>query len=416
MFKPLVCYIGLRYTRPKQKNRFISFNAIASVLGITIGVATLITVLSVFNGFDHQIRNKIFHLAPQILITSTDHTLGGWQDLAQKARIAPHVTGAAPYVEGQGMLKHGQITRPTLVRGIDAGLQTQVSTLAQNMQDGSFDTLLPGQFNVVLGRVLALQLDAQVGTVLNLFTPNVTVSPFGVWPQIKQLKVAGIFNAGGRMGLDNTVAFVNLEDAQALYQMKENVSGLRLSVDDLYIAPSVSQQLNQQLDWPYLASDWTQQYQSFFNAVAMEKTMMFLILTLIIAVAVFNLLSTMTMLVNDKRADIAILKTLGATPGTIMATFVVQGTLVGLVGTVLGTVAGIALAMHVSELVSFLQTWLHVQFVPSSVYFIDYLPSKIQAIDIIEIISIAMGLSLLATIYPSWKAAKVQPAEALKYE
>jgi lipoprotein-releasing system permease protein len=416
VFKPLICYIGLRYTRPKQKNRFISFTAIASILGITVGVATLITVLSVFNGFDYQIRHKIFHLAPQILISTTDNTLSHWPDLMKKVASTPHVTGAAPYVDGQGMLTRGKITRPTMVRGIDVHLQKQVSDLSMKMQSGSFDQLLPGKFNVVLGWGLALQLNAQPGSTLNLFTPNFTISPFGVWPQIKQLKVVGIFNAGGQMGLDNAVAFVNLKDAQALYHMNQKVSGLRLAVDNLYIAPKVTAQLNQQLDWPYQVSDWTQRYQSFFKAVAMQKTMMFLILTLIIAVAVFNLLSTMIMLVNDKRADIAILKTLGATPGTIMATFVVQGTLIGLLGTLIGTISGIALALNVSKLVSLLQQWLHVQFISSAVYFIDYLPSQLHTQDIVQISSIAMIMSLLATIYPSWQAAKVQPAEALKYE
>jgi lipoprotein-releasing system permease protein len=416
MFRPIVCFIGLRYTRPKQKDRFISFVSVASILGITLGVMTLICVLSVMNGFDYEIRSRIFHLVPQVLVTGQQASMLPDASLVNKVTSTPHVKAIAPYVEGYAMLKHNGDVKPVMLRGVNPAAQQKVTPLFANMLSGSLDQLVPGEFGLVIGQQLALQLGVQLNSTLNVFTPNVTVTPLGVWPQVKRFKVVGIFEESSRLGLGSSMAYINIQDAQALYHLNKHITGYRVSVDDLYIAPHVSNQLAERLDWKLVVSDWTQKYAAFFKAIAMEKTMMFLILLLIVAVAVFNLVASMVMVVNSKRADIAILRTLGASRTTILLTFIIQGCFIGFSGTIIGTIGGVALARHISGFVEALQGWLHVHFVSASIYFIDHLPSRIMRSDVVLITSVALVMTLMATLYPAWRAACVQPAEALRYE
>lgn len=417
MFRPLALYIGLRYTRAKRRNHFISFIALTSMLGIALGVAVLITVLSVMNGFDQEIRNRIFGMANQVTISTVGGTLPAWQQLSAQVAKQPNVVGVAPLVSGQGILVNQGQTHPVLITGVLPEQENTVSSVAQKIVSGSFDSLQPGQFNIVLGVELASNLGAAVGDKITLLIPKLTVTPMGAMPRFRQFTVSGIFKAGGGFGFDSDMAFIQLQDAQNLFQLPhDSVSGLRLRLQDLYDAPRVSKQLTQQLSPMYLVSNWTETYGSYMHAIQLEKTMMFLILLLLIAIAAFNLVSSLVMVVTDKRADIAILRTLGATPKTILMIFMVQGAVVGIVGTLLGLIGGIALATHVTQIVNFLQEFFHVQLFTTDVYFLDYLPSQLVASDIIHICFIALAMSLVATLYPAWRAARTQPAEALRYE
>lgn len=415
IFRPLVFYIGLRYTRPKRKDRFVSFISFVSILGIIIGVATLVCVLSVMNGFDYQIRSKIFHLAPQILITAPKGGVTDWQSLASPVKGVAHVKAMAPYVQGYAMIKRHRAVHPIMLSGVDPLLQSKVSHLSDHMISGHLSSLKAGRFGMVVGESTALALGVGTGDKVNVFTPNVTVTPLGVWPQVKPFTIVGVYRSVGRLGYDRSMALIHMRDAQALYHMGHEVSGVRLSVDDLYIAPKVAHSVAKALHWRYVVTDWTEQYASFFSAIAMEKNMMFLILMLIVAVAVFNLVSTMVMIVNDKRGDIAILRTLGASPRMILLTFVVQGSFIGALGTALGVWGGVLLTHHVNALMHLLQRWLGVQFISSSVYFIDFLPTRIHSHDVWLISGVTFLLSVLATVYPAWRAAKIMPAEVLRY-
>lgn len=416
MFRPLALYIGLRYTRAKRRQHFVSFISLASMLGIALGVMVLITVLSVMNGFDFEIRNRLFNLSNQVTVANPKGPLQNWQTLAQKVEKFPHVVDTAPYVAGQGMLSNTGNTAAVMITGIDPQQETKVSEMPKNIIAGSFNTLTPGNFNIVIGEGLAASLGANIGDKVLLFTPRVSATPLGVFPRFKQFVVSGIFHVDGNIPMDTGLAFINLQDGQVLYQIGSGISGLRLKVSDLYIAPTVAQELQNGLPPDYQVSDWTQEYAQYFKAIRMEKTMIFLLLVFIIAIAAFNLVSSLVMVVNDKQADIAILRTYGATPRTIMAIFIVQGFVIGIIGTFLGFISGITLAHYVGEVVEFIQRLLHVQLISSNIYIINYLPSRLEWHDVIQVCSIALGMSLLATLYPAWQASRTQPAEALRYE
>lgn len=416
MFKPVPLYIGLRYTRAKRRNHFISFISLVSMLGIALGITVLITVLSVMNGFDFEIRNKIFDLANQVTVSNLQGRVNHWQSLAKEIQPKLNVVAVAPFISGQGMITNLGRSAPVLVTGIIPKQEQTVSSLGHYMLEGSFNALQAKQFGMVIGEFVADSLGLSVGDKVILFTPQATPSPLGVIPRFKQFKVVGIFHVSGNTALDRGMVFINMHDAQVLYNFGNSVSGLRLRVDDLYAASQVSNQLQEQLSENYIVSNWTDEYGAFFKAIRLEKTMMFLILLLIIAVAAFNLVSTLVMVVTDKRAEIAILRTLGATPRTIMAIFMVQGCVVGLVGTLLGLIGGVLLALNVTTIVNFIQKVFHVDLISSSIYFINYLPSKLEWNDVWQICVIALLLSLLATIYPAWQASRTQPAEALRYE
>jgi lipoprotein-releasing system permease protein len=415
MFKPLSLYIGLRYTRAKRQNHFISFISLMSMLGIALGVTALITVLSVMNGFDIHIREKVFNMAPQVTVSGYNGQLTNWQDWQKKLAEVPQVLATAPFVVGQGLLRNDNQVAGVEVQGIVPEQQTKINNLSQMMVKGSLNVLTPGSFNIILGQSLALTLGASIGDKIILFIPNLTVTPAGIVPRFKRFTVAGIFQAGNGFGYDTGLAFISMRDAQVLFMLGQDVSGINLKINNLYAAPAVNNRISiehQSLQ----VSDWTQTYGAIFQAVALEKTMMFLLLSLIIAVAAFNLVSSLVMTVTDKQADIAILRTMGATPGLIMRIFIVQGCLVGFAGAALGLIGGVLLASNVTQLVNWLQTVMHKQLFQTSVYNLDYLPSQLQLSDIVQIVIYALLLSLLATIYPAWRAARVQPAEALRYE
>lgn len=416
MFRPISLYIGLRYTRAKRRSHFVSFISLVSMLGIALGVTVLITVLSVMNGFDYQIRHKIFELADQVAVSGYTGPISNWQDLMKKVQGFPDVVAVSPVVTGQGMLVNQGQSSPVIVKGIDPAAENTVSPMASKIVEGSFDALQPGEFGIVMGKKLADGLGIAVGDKIVLFTPQASMTPLGVFPQFKRFTLVGTFKVGGAMGMDTSVVYTNLNDAQLLYNLGKNITSLRLKVSDLYAAPRVTYELQDGLNQQYLITNWTDQYGDFFKAVKMEKTMMFFILILIIAVAAFNLVSSLVMIVNDKRSEIAILRTLGASPHSIMATFMIQGCTVGLVGTFLGVIGGVALALSAPSLVSDIQDLLHVKLISASVYLVDYLPSKLEWSDVWHVCLIALGLCLVATIYPAWQAARTEPAEALRYE
>jgi lipoprotein-releasing system permease protein len=416
MFKPLALYIGLRYTRAKRRNGFISFISLTSMLGIALGVAVLITVLSVMNGFDSQIRDRVFSLAPGITVNGIHEQLDNWQAVGKTIlEKDTNIKAFSPFVQGQGLLRFNGTVQPAVVMGIEPEIEQKMNALDSMMTIGRLDNLKEGEFGIILGGILGNNLGLSMGDKVTLIIPRVSVTPAGIMPVFKRFTVVGFFHAGNGFGFDSRLAYINMQDAQKLFLMNDTVSGINLKIDNVYAAPALSQQLQVLVPNAYI-SNWTDQYGAFFKAIQLEKTMMFLILTLIIAVAAFNLVSTLVMVVTDKQADIAILRTLGATPRTIMWIFMVQGTLIGLIGTLLGVVGGVLLALNVTNIVNGLQNLLHTQLFSSSVYFLDYLPSELDFSDIFHIVIMALVLSLIATIYPAWKASRIQPAEALRYE
>ncbi len=415
MFKPLSVFIGLRYTRAKRRNHFISFISLTSMLGVALGVAALITVLSVMNGFEKELRSRILGMTAHAFITGADGTLQDWKTLQTKIRSSPHVLGSAPFVEGQAMLTHGSRVHGTLIRGIIPEQEKQVSALGEKIIQGQFAALTPGSYGIILGKDLARSMGVRTGDKITLITPHITPTPAGVIPRLKRLTVVGIFEIG-MYEYDSSLAVMNLDDAARLFRIKNKVTGLRLKFDDIFAAPRLIRQLMATLPPYYRAADWTYQHANFFRALKTEKTVMFIILLLIVAVAAFNIVSTLIMMVTDKQADIAILRTLGMQPRDILMIFMVQGTMIGLVGTVLGLIGGVTLALNVETLVHKLEQILHYQFLPEDVYYISELPSDLQWHDVTVIGMTAFVLSLLSTLYPAWRAAKVKPAEALRYD
>jgi lipoprotein-releasing system permease protein len=415
MFKPAVLYIGLRYTRAKRKNHFISFISAVSILGIALGITVLITVLSVMNGFDKEIKKRVFSLVPPITVTSTTGSVENWQALQQFVAKTPGITASAPFVTSEVLLNFEGSTQPAIISGIIPVQEEKISQIGHKIVQGELN-LKPGQFNVVLGENLAELLGAKVGDKVTVMTPQVSLSPAGVIPRFKRFTVVGMFRAGGGFKFDRALGFVDMHDAQALMGLGENVTGLHLSTPNVFAAPHLATQLAATLNSNAMISTWADEFGDFFHAVQLEKTMMFFILLLIIAVAAFNLVSTLMMVVNEKEADIAILRTFGATPKMIMRIFILQGAFIGIFGTLIGVLGGLLLAYNVTAIVNGLEHLFHVQLLSSNVYFVDYLPSKIEIGDILKICFASLILSLLATIYPAWRASKTDPVESLRYE
>jgi lipoprotein-releasing system permease protein len=416
MFRPLSLFIGLRYTRAKRRNHFISFISLMSMMGIALGVIVLITVLSVMNGFDREIKKRVFGMVPAITITSDVGFVRNWekaQDIIQKT---PQVMATAPFISGEALLTNADRVQPAMMNGILPAEEIKISKLTENMIEGKLTSLMPHQFGIVLGEDLANRLNVRVGDKITVITPQLSLTPAGAIPRFKRFTVTGIFHAGSGFGFDLALSFIHLSDAQTLFQMGTSITGLHANIDNIYAAPHIGQTIEERLGPFARVSDWTDQFGAFFHAVKLEKTMMFFILMLIIAVAVFNMVSSLVMVVNDKEADIAILRTFGATPRMIMRIFIVQGTIIGVTGTLLGVIGGIALALNVTDLVKGIENLFHVQFISSSVYFVNYLPSELQWVDVGKISLVALSLSLIATIYPAWRASRTEPVEALRYE
>jgi lipoprotein-releasing system permease protein len=415
VFRPLALYIGLRYTRAKRRNHFISFISLISMMGIALGVIALITAMSVMNGFHDVIRSHILGVARHVVVTTVDNTMTDWKSLQTQLKAFPGVLGAAPYVNGQGMLANEGNVKPTVVVGILPEEESAVSGIGKQMTEGSMVALKPGEFGIVLGQDLADGLGVVPGDKVTLLTSQISVTPVGMMPRFKPFTVVGIFKTG-MQGVDVSYGFVHLRDAQALFQLGSSVSGIRLKIQDIYHAPQFTRALAATLPINYLVNNWTSEYGEFFSVIQMEKTIIFLLLMLLVMVAAFNLVSTLVMVVTDKQPDIAILRTFGATPRTIMGIFMVQGCVVGLMGTLIGLAGGIALALNISSLLAAVEHYFNVKLLSANFYMVNYLPSKLEWSDVMHITLIAFGMSVLATIYPAWSASRTQPAEALRYE
>ena len=414
---PFELFVGLRYLRAKRKSHFTTFISITSMVGIALGVAVLIVVLSVMNGFGSELRNRILGVASHLQITEGTNTLSNWQAVMKAADGVPHVVAAAPFIMAQGMLTYQSVAQGTLVRGIVPNLESNVAEFDSKMKVGKLSDLRAGEFGVILGRDLAQSLGLTVGDKVLLMSPSGQATPVGTMPRMKQFKLVGIFEVGYQ-AYDSGLALVHIEDAAKLYRMDDKVSGLRLKLDDPFltnaVAPEIASKLSSQGN--YYISDWMQENPNFFAALKMEKRIMSIIMVLVVAVAAFNIVSTLIMAVIDKRADIAIMRTFGASPRSIMRIFIIQGALIGIIGTLLGAGLGILIALNIDSIIPFIESLFHVQFLSKDVYYISEVPSQVLWSDVLLITLTSIILSLLATLYPSYKASQINPAEALRYE
>jgi lipoprotein-releasing system permease protein len=408
-------FVGLRYILSRSGNRFISFISVTSILGIAIGVAVLIIVLSVVNGFEQELRARILSMTSHAAITGMESGLKDWEEARRVALADPEVEYAAPFIEGEGMLVHGERVSGAGLRGVLPAAELEVSGIGDKMVAGELASLAAGEYGIVLGAALAEALEASVGDRVILAINQGTVTPAGVMPRLRRFTVTGLFEAG-MYEYDRGLAFVHLQDAAKLYRLGDEVSGLRLRLRDLFLAPRVVRDVALSLGGNVYVTDWTRQHQNFFRSIALSKRMLFTILLLVIAVAAFNIVSTLVMVVKDKQSDIAILRTMGASPRGIMAIFTVQGTLVGLVGVALGILFGVIVAANTEALVHWLEALLDTRFLAPDVYFISDLPSEIRAADVVTVAATALVLSVISTLYPSWRAARTRPADALRYD
>lgn len=385
------------------------------MLGVGLGVAALIVVLSVMNGFQEELRTRILGVASHLQVTGSDNSLRNWQEMAAKLSGKPEVLAVAPYIMAQGLLSFDRAVNGAIIRGVLPHTEARVADVGQHMKAGKMENLAPGEFGAVLGSELARALGVRLYDKVVLIAPQGQVTPAGILPRLKQFTVVGIFEIG-MYEYDYGLAYIHLDDAAKLYQLDQRVSGVRLKLRDLFEAPRLARELNRDLLGEYIVTDWTQEHANFFRAVQIEKKVMFIILLMIVAVAAFNIVSTLVMVVTDKQSDIAILRTLGAHPQSILKIFMVQGMLIGLVGTLLGVVGGIVLALNIDVVVPAIERLFQVQFLSKDIYYISDLPSKLEVSDCIMVAGISFLLTLIATIYPSWRASKVNPAEALRYE
>lgn len=415
MIHPLELFIGLSYTRAKRRTEFISFISLASMLGMALGVAALITVLSVMNGFGEELRSRILSVAAHVTLTGFGDELTDWQSVQQQVVTNEGVVGSAPYVLAQGLLTRKGKSSGVLVRGILPAEESTVSSLGENMKGGRIEQLAAGEYRIILGQELAWSLGVWVGDKVTLMAPQASVTAAGILPRLKRFVVAGVFEAG-MYEYDSGLVMIHMADAQKLYRLGKKVTGLRLKLDEIDAAPLFSLELDKQLGGRYRIKNWTQEHVSFFRALKIERNVMFVILMLIVAVAAFNLVSTLVMVVTDKQADIAILRTLGMSPVNIMSVFIYQGMIIGLIGTLLGLLGGISLAMNVSAIVGAIEGFFQVQFMPPDLYYISGFPSRLDWNDVVIIGVLSFVLSVLATLYPAWRASRTLPAEALRYE
>jgi len=383
------------------------------MIGLMLGVAVLIIVLSVMNGFDRELQTRILGMVPHAVIEGAE-PLPDWQAIDQQVEKHPRVLAAAPFIQGQGMVTGGGNVRGVMLNGILPDQEKTVSIIEDHMVEGSLDDLVAGEFGIIIGKLMANSLRLQIGDKVTVVLPEATVTPAGVLPRLKRFTVKGIFSVGAE--LDGNYTLIHMDDASKLMHTDGKAQGIRLLVDDLFAAPKVAQEAAAMLDGRYYVSDWTRTQGNLFQAIRMEKTMIGLLLMFIVAVAAFNIVSTLVMVVTDKTADIAILRTMGATPGRIMRIFIVQGAVIGVVGTLIGTTLGVLGALNISAFISWLESALGHKFLSADVYFISYLPSQLQLQDVFIISGAGLAMSLLATIYPAWRASRVDPAEALRYE
>ena len=414
MYKPFAIFVGLRYVRAKRRNHFISFISLISMAGIALGVMALIAVLSVMNGFEKELTSRILGMVSHAVVIQYGSSLDDWRPVAEQVAKHPQIRGVAPFIEAEGMLVYNKQVKGTAIQGILPEEEPRVSVIAEKMIAGKLADLQGGQFGIVLGTEMAGSLGVVTGDKVTIVAPTANATPAGLLPRLKQFTVVGIFEIGMHE-YDSALALIHMDDAQKLFR-KDGPDGLRLMTTDMMSAPQISRDVMQHIPGQYGIIDWTQQHANFFRALKTEKTVMFVILTLIVAVAAFNIISTLVMMVTDKQADIAVLRTIGASPRSIMAIFMIQGTVIGVIGILIGMASGIWLALNVETLVPAIEDLLQMKFLSPEVYYISELPSDLHWNDVIVIGSVAFIFSVLATIFPAWKAANTQPAEALRYE
>jgi lipoprotein-releasing system permease protein len=416
MFQPKELFIGLRYTRAKRKTHFVSFIAFISIAGVSLGVFALIVVLSVMNGFGNELRDRTLSMTSHATITGFDGTMSDWEQNAAVARNNPDVISAAPYIRKEVMMTNGRRVSGALVRGIEPDAEKTVSTVASKMVSGDLTDLQPGDYGIVLGRELANSLGVYEGDRITVITPQASVTAVGVMPRLRRFTLVGVFEVGMHE-FDSAMAYIHIEDAARLFQFEEGkVNGIRLKLADLFEARQVTRELDKQFGEEYWIRDWTRQHRNFFRALKTEKTVMFIILLMVIAVAALNIVSTLMMTVTDKEADIAILRALGMTPGSIMIIFIIQGTVIGMFGTLIGVAAGVPVALNVFEIVSWFEQLFNTDFLPSDVYYISDIVADVRPREVITYAVSAFFITVLATIYPAWRASRTMPAEALRYE
>lgn len=415
MFRPKELYIGLRYTRAKRRSGFVSFIAMISMMGIALGVAALIVVLSVMNGFGEELRNRTLGMTAHATITGHDGYLEDWQGIQTKVSPYKNIIDSAPYTQNEAMLSNSNRVSGAIIQGVLPDEEAKVSDIDKKMVAGSMTNLTANSFGIILGRELANVLGVYEGDKITVITPQASITPVGVLPRLRRFTVVGIFEAGMNQ-FDRSMAIMHLQDAQKLFGLNAKVNGLRLKLNDMFNARLITHEIDLMVGEDYWVRDWTHMHTNLFKALKTEKVVMFIILFLIVAVAAFNIISTLVMTVTDKQSDIAILRTIGMTPGSLMMIFIVQGTIIGLIGTIIGVAIGVPVALNVNDIVSFIEGLFNTKFLPADVYYISEISSDLRAMDVLIYSVSAFSLSVLATIYPAWRAAKIQPADALRYE
>ncbi len=415
MFRPKELYIGLRYTRAKRRNGFVSFIAMISMIGIALGVAALIVVLSVMNGFGKELKERTLGMTSHATISGHDGKLENWRKIRDKIQGQPNLMDSAPYTQAEAMMSNGRRVSGAIIRGILPSEESKVSDVDEKMVSGKLKDLKPGEFGIILGRELANALGVYEGEKITVITPQASITPVGVLPRLRRFTVVGVFEAGMHQ-FDRSMALMHMSDAQKLFNMDGKVHGLRLKLADMFNARQVSYEIENTLGEDYWVRDWTNMHSNLFKALKTEKVVMFIILLLIVAVAAFNIISTLVMTVKEKQADIAILRTLGMTPGSLMMVFIIQGVFIGLIGTVLGVAFGVPVALNVNDIVSGIEQLFNTKFLPADVYYITNITSDLRVSEVLVYSVSAFLLSVLATIYPAWRASKIQPVDALRYE
>ena len=408
-------WIGIRYVRSRSNSQFVSMISAISILGIAIAVAVLIIVLSVVNGFERELKDRLLAMSAHADIIDSQRNYTDWPSVITQAQENSRVVAAAPYVDGQGLLMAGERLSGAGLRGIEPSFERNVSGVAGVMVDGSIDSLQSGQFRIVLGKELAAELNVGVGGKVVVTLAEGIVTPAGVVPRSKRFTVSGVYRVG-MYEFDRRLAFINIEDAQRLFRMHGEVSGIRLAVNDIYSASEIVREVAMDIGHAVSVSDWTRRHVNFFRSIQITKSILFVILLMVVAVAAFNIVSTLVMVVKDKQSDIAILRTVGASPGSILKIFVTQGSIIGVLGTALGVLAGVLLALNLENIVGFFESAFNIKFLAADVYFISDLPSELDVRDVAKIAAIALLLALASTFYPAWRAARTMPAEALRYE
>jgi lipoprotein-releasing system permease protein len=415
MFQPKELFIGLRYIRARRKSHFVSFIAFISIAGVALGVFALIVVLSVMNGFGNELRDRTLSMTSHATISGYDGYVRDWRSVMTKAEQNKEVVAAAPYIRKEVMLSNGRRVSGSLVRGIQPEMESRVSLVESKMISGSLMDLKPGEYGIVVGRELANSLGVYEGDRITVITPQASITAVGVMPRLRRFSVVGVFEVGMHQ-YDSAMAYMHLEDAAKLFSYEDKVNGVRLKFTDLFDAPRITRDIEHDFGEDYWVKDWSKQHKNFFRALQTEKTVMFIILLMMVSVAALNIVSTLMMTVTDKESDIAILRALGMRPSSIMTIFIIQGAFIGLFGTIIGVSTGVPVALNVFEIVSWLEQLFNTDFLPSDVYYISDISADVKVSEVITYALSAFSVTILATIYPAWRASRTLPAEALRYE